>query len=299
MEREYWSELTRAIVRVDRHWKDSARLKHRTSLIVRVHLWSVLHDRPMSWACDPRNWNDRDCPDDLPDQSTLSRRTRKKHRVMFESFLGAVAQRLSPQGPGAALLKQMDGKALTVAAHSTDPDARWGRGTGQQAKGYKLHLIRSEKPMPEQWTLTPLNIDERRMAKRMIKRLRGAGYLQADSNYDDNKLHDCAAAANHQLLAPRRIPGVGLGHVYQSPHRIRAIEMLESPAQVNDFGPRLYRRRRQIERDLGNLASFGGGLGGLPSWVRRIWRVRNWVHAKLLINAARIRVRRRQRRAGA
>jgi hypothetical protein len=36
--------------------------------------------------------------------------------------------------------------------------------------------------------------------------------------------------------------------------------------------------------------SFGGGLtSALPAFVRRLHRVRLWVHAKLLINAARIR----------
>lgn len=53
------------------------------------------------------------------------------------------------------------------------------------------------------------------------------------------------------------------------------------------FGKRMYRYRRQIERDFGNLTSFGGGLICLPPWVRRFTRVRNWVHAKFLINAAR------------
>jgi hypothetical protein len=37
------------------------------------------------------------------------------------------------------------------------------------------------------------------------------------------------------------------------------------------------------------MVSFGGGLAALPPWVRRIWRVRNWVWAKLLINGSRIR----------
>jgi len=32
----------------------------------------------------------------------------------------------------------------------------------------------------------------------------------------------------------------------------------------------------------------------LPSWIRRIWRVRPWVINKLLINAARIRLNRRK-----
>jgi hypothetical protein len=53
------------------------------------------------------------------------------------------------------------------------------------------------------------------------------------------------------------------------------------------FGKATHRFRNQIEREFGSLTSFGGGLVCLPAWVRRLPRVRNWVHAKLLVNAAR------------
>jgi hypothetical protein len=69
--------------------------------------------------------------------------------------------------------------------------------------------------------------------------------------------------------------------------------MLEAPATVNSSGPDPYDRRADIERDFSGLACFGGGLTTLPPWVRRIWRVRAWVMAKLLINAARIRLNRK------
>jgi hypothetical protein len=69
--------------------------------------------------------------------------------------------------------------------------------------------------------------------------------------------------------------------------------MLESPARVNSFGGELYARRTGVERDFSGLACFGGGLTTLPPWVRRIRRVRAWVMAKLLINAARIRLNRK------
>jgi len=295
MEREYWLELSSVISQVDATWKDPPRLTHRTATVVRVHLWAALHDRPLSWACEEQNWNPRCRPAGLPDQSTMSRRTRGRHGRRLEEFLGVVAQKLNASAAPPPLLrhKRMDGKALPVAAHSTDRDARWGRGAGQKSKGYKLHAIRSDRPMPEQWALTPLDVDEKAMARRMIPRLQGAGYLLADGLFDASELHDRAAAAHHQLVAPRCKPGTGLGHCHHSPHRLRAIDMLESPAHVNPFGPDLYRRRLQIERDFGNLVSFGGGLTCLPPWVRRIWRVRLWVYAKLLINAARIRYRRR------
>lgn len=292
MERECWSELSQAICEVAARWRESARFTHPIALIVRVHLWSVLHDRPTCWACEADHWDARTRPAALPKQSTMSRRKRSK---AFERFIHAVGARLAGK-PSLALLKRIDGKPLPVAAHSKDRDARWGRGAGQDAKGYKLHVIWSDRPMPEQWALTPLNGCEKRMARRMVKRLGGGGgYLLADAYYDDSVLHDVAAAANHQLVAPRRLSsrGKGLGHCYQSPHRLRCIELTEPPAKLNRFGPSLCDQRPQIERDLGNLCGFGGGLIVLPPWARRIWRARAWTYAKLLVNAARIRSRRR------
>lgn len=290
MEREHWAELSRAVCEVAAGWRESRRYVHSTALVVRVHLWSALHDRPTSWACGPGNWDYRTRPAALPDQSTMSRRKRRRD---FEAFMAAVGARLA--GPAStALVRRLDGKALPVAAHSKDRDARWGRGAGQNADGYKPHAIWADRPMPEQWALTPLDVCEKRVARRMIKRLHGTGYVLADAYFDASDLHDRAAHAGLRLVAPRRKPGAGLGHCYQSPHRLRSIETTEPPAGVNGFGPSLRRDRVQIERDFGNLTSFGGGLAALPAWVRRIWRVRAWVHAKLLINAARIRCRRRR-----
>ena len=120
------------------------------------------------------------------------------------------------------------------------------------------------------------------MARRLIPTLPGSGYLLGDSEYDSNELYELAHQADHQLLARKRQKHRGLGHRRQSLHRLRSIELLKST-----FSKTLYRFRRQIERDFGNLVSFGGGLASLPAWVRRFPRVCNWVHAKLLINAAR------------
>lgn len=298
MERE-WAELSAAISRIDGRWKDSPRLTHRTAVIVRVHLWSVIHERPTCWACEAKHWDWRTRPAALPDQSTMSRRMRGKAGKQFYAFLDAVSALLcsnSGREAGTVLVKCMDGKALPVAAHSTDRDARWGRGAGQQAKGYKLHVARSpQRPMPEQWAVTPLDVDERVVARRLVKRLSGAGYLLADALYDAADLHERAAAVEHQLVCPRGKPGRGLGHRRQSHHRLRCIDMLEPPGEINPFGRRLHCQRRGIEQTFGNFVSFGGGLQGLPSWVRRIWRVRAWVYGKLLVNASRIRRLQRSR----
>ena len=149
-------------------------------------------------------------------------------------------------------------------------------------KGYKFYAVWAGGPLPLAWALAPMSYSERTMARRLIPTLMGSGYLLGDSEYDCNDLYELAAAADHQLLARKRQKHRGLGHRRQSPHRLRGLELLK-----DTFGKTLYRFRRQIERDFGNLVSFGGGLAPLPAWVRRFPRVRNWLHAKLLINAAR------------
>jgi hypothetical protein len=143
--------------------------------------------------------------------------------------------------------------------------------------------------MPDAFAITALDVCEKQMAYRMIKRLKGGGYLLGDGHYDASWLYDVCKYHEHVLVSPRAKPSTGIGHHYQSPQRLRSIQLLEPPGEINDFGPSLYRSRTGIERQFSQLTCFGGGLAGLPSWVRRIWRVRNWVWAKLLINAARIR----------
>lgn len=297
MELERWAELSQAISQVQRQVTPRPRDTHPTALIVRVHLWSALHDRPTDWACAPGNWDARTRPKrPLPDQSTMSRRMR---RADFEPFLARLGQRLQGR-PVAALLKIVivDGKPLELPNHSGDPDARWGRGCSRTSVGYKLHVIWSAaQPMPEAFAITPLDACEKRMACRMIRRVGaaagGTGYLLGDAHYDASWLFDVCHHRRHRLLCPRAKPGRGRGHRYQSPHRLRAIDQLEPPGGLNDFGPTLYDRRTDVEREFGQLCSCGGGLAPLPSWVRRIWRVRHWVWAKLLINAARVRVNRK------
>ena len=291
MELERWAELSAAVSAVAVGWKRRPKDTHCTALIVRVHLWAALFDRPVSWACKPGNWTAAARPDVLPDQSTMSRRTR---RGDFMAFLGRVGERLNGK-PVPGLVKVVDGKPLELPNHTSDRDAAWGRGVSRTSVGYKLHAVFSGNPMPDAFAITTLGVCEKRMAARMVGRLGGGGgYLLGDAHYDASWLFDYCHHHCHQLVCPRAKPGTGIGHHYVSPYRRRAIDMLESPAAVNPFGAGLYDARTGVERDFSGLACFGGGLAALPSWVRRIWRVRNWVMSKLLINAARIRINRRK-----
>jgi len=55
------------------------------------------------------------------------------------------------------------------------------------------------------------------------------------------------------------------------------------------FGRELYAGRFRGEQCLGNATAVARGLAGLPAWGRRQHRVEQWVWAKRIINAVRIR----------
>jgi hypothetical protein len=290
MEPELWAETSAAISAVAMGWKRHSGDEHSTALIVRVYHWACLHDRPVSWACVPGHWKPSVRPAVLPSQSTMSRRTR---RADYELFLKRVGERMNgktePQ-----VVKVIDGHALELPNHTTDRNATWGRGVSRMSVGYKIHAIFSGNPMPDAFAITTLNVCEKQMARRLIPRVGGFGYLLGDSHYDASWLFDICHGHHHQLVCPRSKPGTAEGHHYVSPHRRRAIGMLETSSSINRFGHDLYAQRTNIERDFSQMACFGAGLGSLPTWVRRIWRVRHWTLNKLLINAARIRINRRK-----
>ena len=274
MERELWKQLYLIVVRVDTGWTNGF---FRASEIVVVFLWAVVHDRPTSWACDRRNW-DSDAPAVLPSQSTMSRRLRT---AAIRKLLDDVEAALGGS-PRCWWLQWMDSKPLSVGSYSKDPDARYGRAAKGFARGYKLHTYWGGGPLPSIWCIEAMNVGDSVAAKKLARHLPGQGYLVGDSQYDSNPLY-AATAPDFQVVAPQKRPGKALGHRRHHPARLRSLELLSKP-----FGQALLRGRKQIEREFGCLTSFSAGLSPLPSWVRRIHRVRLWVQAKLLINALRI-----------
>ena len=277
MERELWKLLYATATRLDKQWGD---WKFSAADILGVYFWAVVHDRPMSWAVSKVHWWEDLRPRCLPSQATLSRRMRRDEtqRLMIETEQTWLALTAA----SCYWLRMIDGKPLVVSGVTKDQDAGYGRGAGGMQKGYKLHAVWARGPLPLAWGLARMNTSEKVMARYLIPALPGSGYLLADAEYDSNALYDLAHQAGHQLLAPKRQKHRGVGHRPQSPHRLRSIELMKRP-----FGKQVHRCRRQIEREFGTLTNFGGGLACLPAWVRRFPRVRNWVHAKLLINAAR------------
>jgi hypothetical protein len=289
MERKLWKVLYRAVMIAAYDAGDRRAPEFSDRTIALVYLWAVLHDRPTCWACDRHHWPDRLMPRPLPSQPTMSRRTRT---AAVRRLLNAVRRLLRGAGP-AAWVRVLDSKALPVGRCSKDPDARPGRATGGWSRGYRLHAIWGGGPAPDAWEVLPADHGEPTTARLLLPRAGGGGYLLGDSNFDSNRLHEQAARRGSQVVAPPKKKDRGLGHRRHSAARVHALELLRRP-----FGAALYASRSAIERDFGQLTSFGGGLGPLPSWVRRLWRVRLWVQAKLAINAARIKAHEQLRPAG-
>jgi Transposase DDE domain len=282
MERELWPVLFRTVRAVARDFSQK-HVQIPGWVLVLTLLWAALHDRPVAWACDPSNWQTtRLRPNRIPSDSTMSRRI---DTVGVGLLWRAVEHRLREQSAAhPALVAFLDGKPLPVGGATKDPDARYGRAAGTMAKGYKVHGIWAKRAMPEAWEVTPMNAAETTVAKRLLPQVTGGGYLLADGNYDANDLFDQARGCEYQLLTPAPDAGTGRGHRYHSPHRRRSIHLMRETA----FGPAVYRGRIAVEQAYGNATSFAGGLSPLPAWVRGLDRVRTWVWAKLLINAARI-----------
>jgi hypothetical protein len=251
-------------------------------VIVSVWYWAVIHDRPVSWACRrehwPIWWRAR-----LPSNSTMSRRLRS---TSVRRLLHEVERRVTaPTDPG--LFWKIDGKPLVISGCSKDRQAGYGRAAGGQAKGYKLHAVVGPQGSLASWRIAPMNKDERVMAERLLKTAAIQGYVVADGNYDSNRLHAvCDRRGNLQLVTPRRYgPGKGTGHRRQTPGRLRNIALVESPCR--QFATGLLHDRDEIERNFGQLTNWGGGLNGLPAWVRTYRRVHRWVQAKLTLTALR------------
>ena len=284
MERQLWKAIVSLLEELD---KSRARRKggFADRRIVAVYYWSVLHDRPISWAVQRRNWPIELRRWALPSNTTMSRRLRSKSvRCLLEALEHSVVRK--PES--GTLVWLIDGKPLPIGGASKDGQAGYGRAARSKAKGYKLHaLVGSDKSVAD-WRLAPMNVDERKMAKRMLQHAKICGYVVADANYDSNELHGtCDERGNLQLVAPRRYgPGRGHGHRQQTRGRLRSKEILENPCPK--FGTGLMAQRGDIERYFGNLTNWGGGLTHLPPWARTYRRVHRWVQAKLVANYIRL-----------
>lgn len=281
MERELWPILYHALRRLSAT-DYQHKVHYQPWVIVAVLLWAAIHDRPRSWACQPQHWDTTSQrPKEIPSTATVSRRARTPEVL---ELLNRLERHLRGDGPPAWTLF-VDGKPLPVGHCSKDPDV----GVTPMGRGYKLHALWGNRSVPEAWEVTAVNEYEGAVAERLLIRVDGCGLLLADGNYEASRVYDASDRSGYQLLAPPDERDTGRGHRYQSPNRLLALRWF-----ADGLGWELLKDRSAIERLFGNAGSFGGGLGPLPNWVRRLRRVTLWVHCKLLINAARISYRRQQ-----
>jgi len=280
MEHQLWKAIVAVLAALGKP-RNSVACVFSDRDIVMVFYWAVIHDRPMSWAVQRRNWPIHLRMKRLPSDTTMSRRLRTQS---VRALLKALEQRVvAPQQAG--LFWMIDGKPLTISGCSKDKQAGYGRAANCKAKGYKIHAIVGSDGAIACWRVAPMNKDERVMAERMVRTAPIQGYLVADSNFDSNKLHEaCLKREQLQLVTRRRYgPDHGTGHRKQSVGRLRAIELTENPNPA--FANRLLHDRNEIERRFGNLTNWGGGLTCLPPWIRTHRRVHRWIQAKLVLAA--------------
>lgn len=290
MERELWRWIARTLKAAPRTRPRNA--VYTDSQIAAVYLWAVLHDRPVSWACRRENWPMQAWRRELPDQSTMSRRMRRPEmRSLMRDLLERI-QRTFDRGE----VLIVDGKGLHIGPQSRDPDAHAGYAAGRIGKGYKLHLILDAQSQAVVAHEThPMNIAEPTTAAELMRdassRIPPKSLLLGDCAFDSNPLHAAAHTRDCQLIAPRHRPRTGLSNQKHHPNRFESMRFTEGTDEMV-WRQTLHPIRVGIERFFGALASASGGLIALPAWVRRLHRVRLWVAAKLIVNAARIAARR-------
>jgi hypothetical protein len=283
MEHELWTEVVADVRAAAAGYRQRQR-KFDDTLIILTLLWAVLHDRPVLWATNPRNWPFYMRIKSRPSPATMSRRLRSPSCA---ALLQRVHERLAGRpDPDAPII--IDAKPLPVGGYTTDRDSRSGRACGCFARGYKLYLVTDEKARVYAWKVEGMNIAEQVVAEELIPAAaRTAGtdrWLLGDKVYDSNRLYNLTEACGMRLLTQRMRLKDRIGP-NQSPGRRRAIELLEAPGTIE--GRAMFARREAIERYLGTLCCTGGGLGPLPGFVRGLRRVRLWVGAKLILHSVR------------
>lgn len=279
MERQLWSAIVQVIREINKP-NLSGNFRFCVDQVLKVWFWAVVHDRPVSWATIRDNWPPHLRRDPLPSDSTMSRRLRSQ---AVQEVLRQLEQRVLAPNKTGQLVWFIDGKPLPIGGCSKDRQAGYGRAASSMARGYKIHALIGKHGGLAQWRVTPMNKDERTMAKRMLKATTVCGYVVADANYDSNPLHQvCDDGGRLQLVAPRRKgKHRGLAKGRHASGRLRSKAMLEDPSP--EFGESLLQQRNAIERYFGNLCNWGGGLTCLPSWARTYRRVHRWVQAKLIL----------------
>jgi hypothetical protein len=258
-------------------------------LIVAMFLWSVWHDRCLSWACDRNHYNTLFRPrGSLPSISQFTRRI-KTHEC--HAILQRVHRDLAACGI-AQDLSYIDGKPLLVSPVSKDPDAARGYITGGYGKGYKLHAYITARRRIVIWSVTPLNTDEKTVAREQLlphlppPRNPGGCLTLVDSNYDAAPLYKAFDRQGQALLAQVRAQHlVGPNGRHPTTLRMMGPQRREALA-VWEQHPNLVRyvmEQRNNAEGVFSVLAMRFHLHALPGFVRRVERVRRWVGGKIIL----------------
>ena len=273
MEGELFRKVYRMVTEIAKG-QSLKRAQYDDARIATTYLWAVLHDRPISWACQKQHWPIYYRRGALPTPSTMSRRLTT---AGVQKLLKEVEQHLYDRLPPSRR-HWIDAKPLPIGRASKDGQAGFGYAASGLAKGYKFHALVNDSRGFVAWTIKPMNHTEAKVAPQLIVQLNEGDTVAGDGAYDKNHLYDLAGQRGIQLIAPQRIKAAkGLGHRPHSPYRLASLAMQKQPQ-----GQQLLDARDQIERVFGQLTNIGCGLSPLPNWVRTHFRVKQWVQAKLI-----------------
>jgi hypothetical protein len=299
MDRDQWriivTQIRLALKALGRP-RGSGRFVFSDVLVVTMYYWSVAHDRAMRWACDRSNYNRLFHPRQLPSVSQFHRRV-KSERV--GSILQLVNDALSGRDVPTALT-YIDGKALSVSPVTKDPDARVGYAAGGlMAKGYKLHAVVTEDKRLICWCVRPMNEHEMPVGRLMLDSLApftDRSLVLADGNYDSHVFYKAVHHRGGALVTHLRGKAAHPVSLRQmGPGRREMLRLDQSP-HGRPLLRMALRHRNDIELTFSHLTSYGGGLGPLPAFVRRLPRVTRWIGAKITLYHARLALRKQRAR---
>jgi hypothetical protein len=296
LDREIWQAVRAAIRQAARELGHvGRRCCYSDALIVALYLWSVWHDRCLSWACDRVHYGRLFRPRKLPSVSQFTRRIASE---ACQALLQRVHELLV--GLGQTLDGGFfDGKPLTVSPVSKDPDAKRGHVSGGFAKGYKLHAYVTRNRRIVLWSVMGLNVAEQSVALALCPHLppmTRENLSLADSNFDSAPLHKELNAHGAVLLTPLknqdRVQGgqhhpVTLRQMGPGRRAVVAAWREHEPLVRYVLG-----ERNNVE---GTFSVLSTGLHlHLPTAVRRLGRVRRYVGGKIILYHARLRAKEKQ-----
>jgi len=294
MDGRLWTRLYREIRRLGKPLSVSTRMGrprvYDTEEVLAVWAFASLMDWPISVTHDRlaqgatgwwlrRHWRWRSR---IPSVATLTRRGKAPD---FRWALRRLLWRLRRR-PGRRPKRHlvMDSTFLLTGPYSRDADSHWSCHGGKWFRGYALHAIVDETGMLCAWHVTSANVQEMKVARRLVRQVAVANatarrWLIADSGYDSEPLHQLVRRRlGAQLIAPLNLRGAKTDRWRaRQPGRDACDRVLNSRQ-----GQALVRRRSVIER-WNSWFKGHSNVSMLPYHVRRLSRVRRWINLKLAV----------------